>query len=146
MTFFSLRYKKFISHWPKQWRGVLSYNFSQRRECMLIHYSALKVTELACIFNRWKLWNTGVSIMKCLTANVSHFPNSPVWGRRLSDWNIEVGFSAIMVWFMWVCNSRFYMDVIIRAYNYPVSDMTALVSGLINENAWFLSAIPPKSS
>ena len=36
LTSFSLSYKKFISYWLKPWRGVVSYNFLQRRGCMLI--------------------------------------------------------------------------------------------------------------
>ena len=54
-------------------------------------------------------------------------------GRRLFDWNIEVGFSAIVVWFKWVWNSRFSMDVIVRSNNNPVNDMIAPVSWLIND-------------
>ena len=43
------------------------------------------------------------------------------------------------------------MDVIVRSNNHPFSDMTALMSGLIDEknknlNVLILSAIPPMSS
>ena len=36
------------------------------------------VTELVCIFNRWKLWNTGKFSNKWWAVNVSNVPNSPV--------------------------------------------------------------------
>ena len=38
-----------------------------------------------------------------------------------------------MVWFKWVSNSRFFMDVIVRSNNNPVNIMTAHVSGPIND-------------
>ena len=71
--------------------------------------------------------------IKWWTVNISHVPDSSVWGRRHRDWIIEVGFSAIMVWFRWVSNSRFYMDVIVRSNNNTVNDMKAPVSGPISE-------------
>ena len=63
----------------------------------------------------------------------------------LKHWtlNIEVRFSEIMVWFKSVRSSRFSMDVIVRSNNGTVNDMTAPMSGLIND---FEKAIKTKSS
>ena len=46
---------------------------------------------------------------------------------------LETGINAIIVWFVWVCNSRFSMDVIVRSNTKPVNDMTAHMSGLIDD-------------
>ena len=45
---------------------------------------------------------------------------------------MEVGLNAAMVWFMWVCNNRRPMDVIIRFNNNPVNDMNELMSWIVN--------------
>ena len=130
MTSLSLSYEMFRYHWLKQWRGVVRYSIPQWRGCMLINYGGQNVTELACIFNRWKLWNTGKFSNKWWVGNV---PNSPVLSRSQGDWNNEVGISAIMVWFELVRSSRFSKYVIVRSNNNTVIDMAAPVSWRIND-------------
>ena len=49
----------------------------------------------------------------------------------LWDRNVEAGINAIIVRFKCVCNSIFFVDVVVRLNNNPVNDMTALTSGLI---------------
>ena len=43
-----------------------------------LHVQFAKVTELVCLFNRWKHWNTWKFSNKWWAVNVSNVPNSPV--------------------------------------------------------------------
>ena len=91
----------------------------------------IKITVLLRLFNSRKLWNTGKFSIKGWTVNVSYVPSNPVYGRRLRHWNVKVGFIRIIVWFKWVSDSRFFMDVIVRSNNSPITWPHIWVSLLI---------------
>ena len=75
--------------------------------------------------NTLRNWN---ALQYMINSHFSNIPDCPVYGRRLRDRNVEVGFDVTLVRFKQVCSSRFLIDVIVRSNN-PVYYMTALMSG-----------------